>query len=256
MAAICGVGHRDAPPIHVFQIATLNAHVVKPGNSGFRLVCWHEGSEVNATVVHMLVVHIAVHMTHCKIAQVDMAKGTAVLRHHRHTGSVHTVESVVDSVRLLTAVGDRQVRNLDAFAVIKQHGAGYISGIFVSRVVQGYTVVLEPQALPVDMNLRFYALAIGVDANGVGSRGVDITQVQILAFESTATLQQDAVAGRQRLTADRIKAAQGALRGEAAVCIVARTAADIINRCTVTGIMLLGSGHIHITHKSHSLSVW
>lgn len=75
MAAICGVGHRDAPPIHVFQIATLNAHVVKPGNSGFRLVCWHEGSEVDATVAHMLVVHIAVHMTHCKIAQVNMAKG-------------------------------------------------------------------------------------------------------------------------------------------------------------------------------------
>src|SRR5699024_11309453 len=88
VGTVGGVSHSNAPAVHILHIAVLDEHIIIPGNAGGGFVQGLEGREIDAAVVHVLVVDIAVHMADVQRPQADVAQGAGVLGHHSHTGAV------------------------------------------------------------------------------------------------------------------------------------------------------------------------
>ena len=99
-----GVAHRQAPAADAVEVTALYQHIGKAGRAGGGFVGREQGSHVDATVVHVLVVDVAVHIVDGEIAQRNAAACAFVLGHHSHAGALHLVGLGVTLAQNGTAV--------------------------------------------------------------------------------------------------------------------------------------------------------
>ncbi len=64
---IGGIAHRNAPAVYIVQLAVFNQNIVIACDTGFRLVFRLKYREINAAVVHVLIIHIALDIADVQI---------------------------------------------------------------------------------------------------------------------------------------------------------------------------------------------
>ena len=203
---VCGIGRGNPPAADVFDIAAVNEHIVVAGNPSFLLVFRQEGREVNAAVIHVLVVHIAIHILNVQIFQVNVVKGTLVLSHHSYAGTIHGVFGVVHGIGIHLTVGHGNIAHLNIGAVVQQDTAGDVPLVTVLGVGQGLAIILVPNPFSVGVDGRQLPFPVGINDNGgLGAAG-HLRQVQIIIVEQGATLQIHMVPRAQFLFAQGLQA--------------------------------------------------
>ena len=125
-----GIPHRDPPAADAGHIAALDQHIGKACRAGSGLICGLQGGHVNAAVVHVLVVHVAVYIMDQQVLQCDAAARALILCHHSHAGALQLIRLGIpladDSVG---AVRQFQITHRDIGCIIQQHGGGYIPAV-------------------------------------------------------------------------------------------------------------------------------
>ena len=124
------ITHRDSPAADAGYIAARDQHVGKACHAGSSLICGLQGGHVNAAVVHVLVVHVAVYIMDQQVLQCDAAARAPVLRNHSHAGALQLIRLGIlladDSVG---TVRQFQITHRDIGCIIQQHGGGNIPAV-------------------------------------------------------------------------------------------------------------------------------
>ena len=216
-----GIPHCNSPAADAGHIAALDQHIGKACRAGSGLICGLQGGHVNAAVVHVLVVHVAVYIMDQQVLQCDAAARAPVLRNHSHAGALQLIRLGIlladDSVG---AVRQFQITHRDIGCIIQQHGGGYIPAVHMGGGVQCAAIVLIPKPLPVGVNARRGPLAIGGNRDGAVFFAA-AAQVQELLFKHAAAFQQHRVTGGQGQPVDGKQCGQRFFRRQAVVGVTA-----------------------------------
>ena len=117
MVPVGRVGQSNAPAADILDNAVLNSHIMIPGNTSDSFVLWVKYGEVNAAIVHVLIVNIAFHILDIQMIQINMVQGAFILSCHRNTGTIHGMKIVIGDGLIHGSVGNCNVSNLDICTV-------------------------------------------------------------------------------------------------------------------------------------------
>ncbi len=286
------IRRRNAPAADPAEIAALNAQVVKPGNAGAALICRQGNGEVDAAVVHVLDVDVAVNFFDVQVLEIDMVDGARVLGHAGHAGAAHLAAPLVAAdgvpvggvvsglsrngaavllafrhgdlggvkvghgLAIFPAVGHGKVLDLDVWHIVEVDTGGHVTVTDVVAVVQILAHILVPHAVAVgiDEGLSGAVIAVGVNDDGGVLRAAALN-VEVLVLKDGAALQIDLRPGLEIQLVDLMEAVErGSLAGTIiAVAAVQRT--DIVST-VCRGICANGSrsthGHAVLGHRRGS----
>ena len=124
------ITHRDSPAADAGYIAARDQHVGKACHAGSRLICGLQRGHVNAAVVHVFVVNVAVYIVDQQVLQCDAAARALVFCHHSHAGALQLIRlGILFANDIIGAVRQLQITHRDIGCIIQQHGGGNIPAV-------------------------------------------------------------------------------------------------------------------------------
>ena len=118
MIPVGRVGQGNSPAADILYNAVLNSHIMIAGDASLGFVLRVKYSEVNTTIVHVLVVDITFYILDIQMIQINVVQGTFVLSNYSNTGTIHCMKIVIGYGSIDCSVGHCNVPNLDISAVI------------------------------------------------------------------------------------------------------------------------------------------
>ena len=184
------VTHCNTPAAHLLDHTVLHRYTVIPSHAGLGLIGRSQGGHINAAVIHVLVVYIALHIMDKQSGKRNAVQGAPIPGYHRHAGAVHLVCSAVAfQVGKGRIVGDLQIPQHNIFHIIEQHGGGHFSPIYMAVKIQRRAVILVPYTGTVCRNTRQgIARTVSADLYGRAGNIAAVFQVHGLAGKHAAPL--------------------------------------------------------------------
>ena len=216
-----GIAHGNAPAADVGKVTALDQNVRKACRTGGGFVLGLQSGHINAAVVHMLVVNVAVYIVDAQVFQRDAAAHALVLGDNCHAGALHFVRlGVAFPQHGRGTVGDLQIAQGDIGGIVQQHGGGNIAVINMGGGVQLAPVILIPNTLPVGSDQRGAAFTISTDGDGAALRTA-AAKMQKLFFKAAAAHQQHGVAGGKRQAVYRKQRSKGTILVQTVIGVIA-----------------------------------
>ena len=161
-----GICSRNAPAVCPLHMAVGDLQVIVPGNTCRRFIFRQRHDEIDASVEHVLVVHIAINIMNVQIIQHDMIRGPDVLCDSCHAGTVHDIQVIPFQPGIrgidprLSVISDLQPSDLNILHILEQDSGRYIASVFMLCVIQRLSKILIPYPFSIGIDLGAFSFSI------------------------------------------------------------------------------------------------